>query len=229
MPGAVNAADLGIALPRGPPGVSGDAHLGSAPLSSWPRARARYNANVTRTAIALVLFAAAAAATPPEVHGFARMAELERRLNEVFAELKAKEDFANKSFEEQLIIKLGERADSWGTVKKLDAETVAERLLAWPAAQMDQAPEDVIRILGLLPPVLKQRFDRIPVPKAERYQASLPLVKALTHDFLPLRRFAIDCLEKIYNTRNFYWPDLAPAERKKRQREWYSYIRRVKN
>jgi hypothetical protein len=182
-----------------------------------------------RATVLLALLAGAAAAKPPVVPGYARIGEAGRWLNEVYAELKAKEDFAGKCFEEQLVIKLREGAKSWGRVKPLTAEAVVKELLEeWGAAQQDKPPGDVVRILGLLAEVLDEKFGGVQAPKDERYKASLPLVAALTNEHLAVRQAAIDCLTKIYGSSRFFWPNLRPAERKSRQREWYSYIRRMK-
>jgi hypothetical protein len=156
---------------------------------------------MNRVALPLALLCAAAAAKPPVVPDYARMGELESHFNDVFVELKAKEEFARKSLQEQLVIKLGDGVKSWGPIKNLTGEAVVKEIFEkWKAAQVaENPPQEVVDTLALLPKVLKKLYDRMPIPKEERFKATDPLVDALLSDYPHLRQAAIDCLWEIYN------------------------------
>ena len=64
------------------------------------------------------------------------------------------------------------------------------------------------------------------LPKALRFEASRPLVDALTSKYRALRDLAIACLRALYGTELFYKPDANASERAKTQRAWAREIRK---
>ena len=81
----------------------------------------------------------------------------------------------------------------------------------------------------LLPDALKANYGGIRavgVNRKERHNASKPLVKALTNDYLSIRQAAIDCLTAIYSTSNLYRADARKKERSNAQKSWERLIKR---
>ena len=183
-----------------------------------------------RTALAAALLAGLCLAKPPYIQDFSRMEELTRKLNDVFTELREKEEFLSKPLQERIVIKFQQGAPSYEHLTKLTGEAVVKEIFKnWDAIEQDPPTEEVKRVLAMLPDVLKKQYNIVPIPKRERFNASKPLVAALTHDAFHVRQAAIDCLRAIYGESRLYQADLPAPLRSKRKKEWERFIKKKRS
>jgi hypothetical protein len=110
------------------------------------------------------------------------------------------------------------------------ARVVREVIENWDGWQRpeEETPEEAIRISKMLPHALRERYARvILIPKEDRYRASVPLVKALTHKNFHVREAAIECLKSIYGRTLLYRPHASPSARKQKQKKWKREIEKL--
>lgn len=183
-----------------------------------------------RMILFVALLAAPALARPPETPPFMRMDELGPRLVDLAARLNKAELFEKKIRQERMILTFQEGAKRFEGKKLTDKGFVEEILVKWQAVQKaeEQCAADALRILLLLPGALKARYNIVPIPKAERYQASKILVKALKSKHDIIRKTAIQCLDAIYGRTLLYKHDAPPAHRIERYRKWLKEIDKLR-
>jgi hypothetical protein len=176
--------------------------------------------------LALLIPALPASAEPPSVHGFQRGDPLEQRMQERRRELLAEEEFARKPWHEKLVIRYAEGAASFDG-RKLSDTFVVRQFLGWKEIRNDAPDPESVRVAMLLPEALRLRLVASkPLPKASRFEASRPLVEALTSRYRALRDLAIACLRALYGTELFYEADASASDRVKMQRAWAKEIRK---
>ena len=71
---------------------------------------------------------------------------------------------------------------------------------------------------------MKARYDKIPIPKKKRHQASRVLVKGLTSKHDIIRKTSIDCLQALYDATLLYRYNASPGDRKERSQRWKRFI-----
>ena len=176
--------------------------------------------------LVLLIPALPASAEPPLVRGFQRADTLEQRMHERKDVLTAEEEFARKSWHERMLIRYAEGAEKFGG-RKLSDTFVVRQFFGWKEIRTDEPDAESVRVAMLLPEALRLRLVAAePLPKAQRYEASRPLVDALTSKHRALRDLAIACLRALYGTELFYEPDASASERAKAQRAWAREIRK---
>ncbi len=183
-----------------------------------------------RMLLLTILFAAPALARPPATPPYMRMDDLGPKLADLNAKLRKAELFASKIRQERMILRFERGDEEFENKKFSDRSFVEEILVKWQAVQKpeEECEADHLRILALLPRALKARYDIFPVPKAERYQASKVLVKALKIKHFVIRRAAILCLDAIYRRTLMYRADAPSGQRNDRYRKWLKEIDRLR-
>ncbi|MHC4955318.1 MAG: hypothetical protein ACYTGZ_15810 [Planctomycetota bacterium] len=179
----------------------------------------------------LFLLAAAALAKPPQIEGFVRMDEFNRRLRTRFQELKEAEEFAQKPFPEKLLIRWNEGATSFESVRKLTGEVVLKEIFEWDELIGEKPSEAADRVAKSLPDVLKTKYGeatRLSTAfRRDRYKTARVLVDQLVKPPLHVRELAIKCLQMTYNgNRRGYVETDSSKKRLRRQKEWLDYIKR---
>jgi hypothetical protein len=171
----------------------------------------------------LVCFASGLEAKPPESPGFARARELLEKLEVRSERLKQQEEFKAKPREERLVLRFKEGAATFQG-EDLTGAFVIRAIIGWNRAQLEVVPDDVKRVLLVLPQAFEARYGFIYTKskalRKEKHSAGARLVATLTHERRHLRKLAIECLEAMYGVRHGYEVDASPAERKRKQREW---------
>ena len=142
------------------------------------------------------------------------------------AELEAAETARNELLLEVMILRFGQGAKSFRGNEFDDRKFVEEIVVNWEAVQRSllELTSEQRRVLSLLPGALRDRYNREPVPKGVRFEASRALVAALMSRHDTIRKAAIDSLESIYGVTWMYRHD-APAEhRAEKHKQWVSEI-----
>ena len=179
-------------------------------------------------ALLLGLVAAPAAAGPPKITNYERIDNLLAHYDREIARLQREVAFRAKPRIERMIIRYGQQRMFEG--KKLAGDYVVKQVFEeWGAMKKASPTAADVKILMLLPDALKANYRGIRavgLNRKERHNASKPLVKALTSDYLYIRQAAIDCLKAIYSTKNLYRADANEKARKARKKYWEGYIKR---
>ncbi len=179
-------------------------------------------------ALLLGLVAAPAAAGPPKITNYARIDNLLAHYDREIVRLQREVAFRAKPRIERMIIRYGQQRMFEG--KKLTGDYVVMQVFEeWGAIKTASPAKADVKILMLLPEALKANYAGIRavgLNRKERLNASKPLVKALTNDYLYIRQAAIDCLVAIYATNHLYRADANEKARKARKKYWESYIKR---
>ena len=171
-----------------------------------------------------VALPAVARAKPPVVSGYARMEDLRQRMVARRDMLVKQEEFEKKPRVEKLILNFM-RGKPTPEGRKLTGEIVVKEVIKWEPLQRSAPTEESLAVLAQLDDAMRERFALVvPIPKRERYAASKQLVKALTHQYFHIRKAAIESLKAIYGDARFYQPEMSPAKRKQKQKEWQKYI-----
>lgn len=175
-----------------------------------------------RIALALLLVVVAADAQPPLSPGFQRLKELRRAIEAKITELREREAFDKKPREERMLLAF--RAKKAFEGDELDARHVVEACLAWDEVARAVPTEAGKRVLDLLPVVLEEHCGRQRDKKDQqrRRQPSIPLLKALDSDHLPVREAAIASLRRLYDPPRVDRYDAAspPKDRRAPIRAW---------
>ena len=158
------------------------------------------------------------------------MDELGPRLADLASTLNKAELFKKKIRQDRMILTFEQGAKKFEGKKFADKGFVEEILVKWPAVQPAEkkCSEEALRILALLKGSLKARYNLVPIPKSERYQASKILVKALKSKHDIIRRTAIECLYEIYGRTLLYRHNAPPGHRKERYRKWLKEIEKLR-
>jgi len=181
-------------------------------------------------AAVLLGLAAPALARPPQSPPFMRMDDLGPRLADLYQQLRQAELFAQKTRQERMILRFQQGAAEFEHKKLTDRAFVEEILVKWQAVQKpeERCEADHLRILALLSGALRARYNVVPIPKSERYQASKVLVKGLKSKYDIIRKTAIQCLDAIYGRTLLYRHDASPGQRNERYRKWVKEIDRLR-
>jgi len=189
-----------------------------------------------RFAIAILLLAVPAAARPPRVDAdvtFVRIDEFGKLIAGKHQQLKYEEEFRKKPFPEQLVIKWGEGATEFKTMRKIDGPDVIETVFEWEELRQEKPSEAALRVCKELPEVLKKKYGAVLKMdnkfKRERYRMGRLLVDELVKPPLHVRQLAADCLEAMHHTRQNYVADDDKEKRARAQKRWKTYIDRVRN
>ena len=170
----------------------------------------------------LLLFLSASVMAKPPSGLFLRMHDLEQQLSKLHSDLIKAEEFTKKPRQERMILRFQARAKEFEGKKFNDRAFAEEILIRWDAVQKIEAECDAndLRILRLMPDALRARYNEVPIPKAERYQASKVVLKLLKSKYLHLRKVGIDCLDAVYGHTLAYRADASPGMRSQRYQRW---------
>ena len=109
----------------------------------------------------------------------------------------------------------------FGGIRLTGELVVIEVLEKWKAIQLPipgTASEAQVMILFVR--ALRVRYRTKPIDKAQRYFASVPLVRALTDPSSSVRMYAYDALHAIYTRMELYNNSGSVEERRRSQRRW---------
>ena len=176
-----------------------------------------------RCVASLLLLTLVAAAQPPVSEGFLRLREFREALQARFTVFQEREQFDAKPREERMLLtfRKGEKFEG----KDLTGKLVVKACLQWADVEQPQPTAPGQRVLDLLPTILRERY-AVAVDRRERREASNLLVEALDHEFLPIRRAAIESLKAIYGVPSGfgYDPSFAAKDRAKPIKEWKRHV-----
>ncbi len=131
---------------------------------------------------------------------------------------------------ELMIVRFGQGASSFRGVELSDREFVERALVKWEAVQAPLASltSEQLRILDLLPGAVRVRYNRVPISKEGRFEASRALVAGLMSKHDTIRRVAANALDRVYG-RTLGYAYNAPEElRAAKYKEWVSVIHRLR-
>ena len=101
---------------------------------------------------------------------------------------------------------------------------VIREIMAWDRVRLKVTPDDVKRVLLVLPEAFKARYGfvytRSKALRKQRRCAGARLVAALTDGRRHVRKLAIECLDAMYGELHGYKVDAPVAERRRKQKEW---------
>lgn len=173
----------------------------------------------------LLVLAIGAGALPPVSPGFARLRDLRQEIQQSLAETLKREAFEAKPREERMLLTFGKGEDFEG--KELKGKVVVETCLVWEEAAQDTPTPAGLRVLALLPEILREKYGG-PGDAKERRSVGYELIDGLDSDFLPVREASIASLRRIYPPPrdDSYDPKKDRRDRAAAIRVWRRHIRR---
>ena len=117
-----------------------------------------------RFPIVFLLLAVPAAGKPPRVDAtvqFVRIDEFDKLIAGKHQQLKYEEEFRQKPFPEQLVIKWGEGATEFKSMRKIDGPDVIETVFEWEELRQEKPSEAAQRVCKELPLVLEKKYGAV--------------------------------------------------------------------